>query len=490
MRLVKHFLAGVATCMVIATDAPPAMAQAWPDKPVRWIVGYPPGGGADILARLIGAHVAHSIGQPVVVENRPGASASLGADAAAKAAPDGYTFLVADVGMLVHNIALFRKLPYDPVKNFVSVALFTQTPLMLIAGPNEEARTVQEYVARAKAQPGKFSIASPGAGAHHFGLELFKLKAGIDVVTIPYKGAGPAVLDVVGGQVPVLMTDPSSAAAMLRAGKLRALAVASRARLPEFPAVPTLSESVLPNFEAYVWAGLVAPTGTPAAVVTRINAEVQKALHSPDLVKRFSDLGLSTKAGPPEEMTELWKADLAVWPDVIRRLGVVYTGAAAPYRNCAPAMSSLLSCCVTVLRLAQLAVGPPHITAVSTAECSKPRVWPISCRTRPLMSFMNRPPPAGNNCSALPSAALASWKPTLVLNSRSPDPVPPLGGGEKPTAALEKAAPPPNANAPTRIAGLAAVGSLIALSDASTPTNWNCTSATADQLSNAPWIVL
>lgn len=321
----RHLLAASIGGLLAATFSPFAAAQqAWPDKPIRWLVGYPPGGGADILARLIGNRISQSLGQPVVVENRPGASGSLAADAAAKAPPDGYTFLFCDVGMMVHNTALFRRLPYDPVHSFVSVGLITQTPLMLLAGPTEEAQTVREYIEKAKAHPGKFSIASPGAGAHHFGLELFKLKAGIDVTTIPYKGAGPAIVDVVGGQVPTVMTDPSSAFSMLKAGKLRALAVASKTRMPEFPNLPTLSETVLPNFEAYVWAGLAAPNGTSPAVVMRMNTEIQKALNAPDIANRFSDLGLRTKPGGPEEMTELWRADMAIWPDVIRRLGVVY----------------------------------------------------------------------------------------------------------------------------------------------------------------------
>lgn len=319
----RTFLAAIGLIAMIGI-APAAVAQTWPDKPIRWVVGYPPGGGADILARLLGNHISQSLGQPIVIENKPGASGSLAADFTAKSPADGYTFLFADVGMMVHNTALYRNLPYEPGKAFVSVGLFTQTPLMLLAGPAEEAQSVRAYVAKVKAQPGKFSIASPGAGAHHFGLELFKLKAGIDVTTIPYKGAGPAINDVVGGQVPTVMTDPSSAAAMLRAGKLRALAVASKARLPEFPDVPTLGETVLPNFEAYVWAGLVAPAGTPPSAVARMNAEIQKALHAPDIAKRFSDLGLRTKPGTPDEMNALWKADMAVWPDLIRRLGVVY----------------------------------------------------------------------------------------------------------------------------------------------------------------------
>ena len=323
MQITRRRICGMGAALAL-TASGPGSAQTWPSRPIRWLVGYPAGGGADILARLIGGHVAEALGQPIVVENRPGASASIATELAVKAPPDGYTFLVADVGMLVHNTALFRRLPYDPVRQLAPVALFTRTPLMLLAGPAEPAQSVQDYVARAKASPGRMSIASPGAGAHHFGLEQFKLQAGLDMVTVPYKGAGPAVVDVVGGQIATVMTDPSSAAAMLRAGKLRALAVASKERLPEFPTVPTLSESVLPGFEAYVWAGLVAPAGTPASAIERMNAEVQKALRLPQVAARFAELGLSTRVASPEEMGELWKADMAVWPAVIRRLGVFY----------------------------------------------------------------------------------------------------------------------------------------------------------------------
>ncbi len=318
-RLLRWVTISLATSVITATQA-----QSWPDKPVRWIVGYPAGGGADIVARLVGGHVSQNIGQPVIVDNRPGAAGSIGADLASKAPADGYTFLIADGGTLVHNTALFRKLSYEPAKSFTAVSLFTQTPLMLIAGPAESSKTIQEYVAKVKAQPGQFSIASPGAGAHHFGLEQFKLQAGLPVTTIPYKGAGPAVADVAAGQVPTVVTDPSAAAALLRAGKLRALAVTSQTRLPEYPDVPTVSESVLANFEAYVWVGLVAPASTPPAIITRMHAEIQKALSDPAIIKRFQDFGLSTKLATTTEMTELWRADMKVWPDVIRKLGIVY----------------------------------------------------------------------------------------------------------------------------------------------------------------------
>ncbi len=286
--------------------APHAGAQVWPDKPVRWIVGFPPGGGADIVARLIGASVAQNLGQPINVENRPGAFGSIGAELAARSHPDGYTFLVADTGTLVHNTALFRKLPYNPTKDFTPVGLFVQTPLMLIVGPGDDAKTIQ------------------GAGAHHFGLEHFKRQAGLDMNIVPYKGAGPAVNDVVAGHLPAVMTDPSTASAMLRAGKLRALAVSSKSRLPEFPDVPTMTESVLPGFEAYAWVGLVAPSNTPAAIASRMHGAIQKALHDPEVVKRLSDFGLSPRLASSSEMGDLWKSDMRIWPDVIRQLGVFY----------------------------------------------------------------------------------------------------------------------------------------------------------------------
>ena len=319
-------------CALLCALAGEALAQAgatgsavsWPTRPVHWIVPYPAGGAADLVTRLVVGNIGGALGQPIVVEYRPGASGTIGAAAVAKAAPDGYTFLFSDVGVLVHNTALFRSLPFDPVKDLVPVGLFGRTPIMLIAGPGESARTLQEFVARAKAATGaaRLNIAAPAAGAHHFALEVFKLRTGVDAQTVPYQSAAQAVQAVLGGQLPALMTDPSMVMPAVRAGKLRVLGVAAGARMPELQDVPTFSESVAPGLEVYAWAGLTAPMGTPQPAIQRMNAEIQKALNAPELVRRFGEFGLQTRPGTPEEMGALWKAELAIWPEVIRKLGL------------------------------------------------------------------------------------------------------------------------------------------------------------------------
>src|SRR4051812_39758381 len=274
-----RLLAALFSIVALAAGAS-ALAQDYPAKPVRLIVPYPPGGGTDFFARLVGAKIAEGLGQQMLIENRPGAATIIGAEAAAKSPADGYTILLADSGTLAANPSLYRKLPYDPQKDFAPISLTARFALLLVANPSRlNAGSPKEFIDEAKKAPGKLDFASPGPGSpHHLAMALFMQQAGIAVNHIPYKGAAPAVQDLLGGQVPVMFLDLATARPHVQTGKLKALGVASPRRLASLPDVPTLAESGLPGFEAWAWQGLLAPAGTPAAVLMRLRTEYAKAV--------------------------------------------------------------------------------------------------------------------------------------------------------------------------------------------------------------------
>jgi tripartite-type tricarboxylate transporter receptor subunit TctC len=298
-------------------------AQTWPSKPLRLVVGFPAGGGADAVARLLADAMSPGVGQQILVDNRPGASGTIAAEHVARSPADGQSFLLADQGTLVFATALFARLPFDPAKDLAPVGTVMRGNLFVVAGPASKAASLRELMDEARAQPGKINYASAGLSTvHHLAMELFKQRAGLDMPSVVYRGAGPAIQDVLGGQVPITMMDFAVAGSHVRAGKLRALAVTSRSRLPMQPDVPTIAEIVAPDFEVTLWLGMVAAAATPRPIVERINAELAKALASDPVRTRLGALGFEPYPTTPAQMGELLKADLAFWPDLIRKWGI------------------------------------------------------------------------------------------------------------------------------------------------------------------------
>ena len=298
-----------------------AFAQSWPNKPIKFVVGFAPGGATDVVGRLMAKKIGDALGQPIVIENRAGGSSNIGAEVVAKAAPDGYTFYVCAITSAI-NVSLFPKLPFDFAKDFEPVALFANVPNILVVHPSVPAKTVKELIDYARAQPGKLSYASSGAGTSiHLSAELFKMLANVDMVHIPYKGSGPAMTDMIGGQVQVMFDNMPSALPHVKAGKLRALAVTSAQRSPSAPDVPTMNEAGVAGFDVQSWFGLVAPKGTPKEIIARVNAEAVKALGSADIKERFLDLGAVPGPMSPEAFGEYIRAEIIRWGEVVKASG-------------------------------------------------------------------------------------------------------------------------------------------------------------------------
>jgi len=310
-----------ATLAILAPHAA-AAADAYPAKPVRFVVAFPPGGGTDIIARSIAQKLAERIAQQVVVDNRPGAGGNIGTDMVAKSAPDGYTLLMGSAGPLAINASLFGKMPFDPIKDLAPVTLAASTPNVLVVHPALRAATLKELIALAKARPGEINFASSGHGTPaHLAGELFNLMAGVKMVHVPYKGAAPALADLLGGQVQIMFSTMPPALPHVRDGKLRALAVTSAKRSPAAPELPTVDETALPGFEANTWHGVVVPAGTPGAIVARLNREIVAILHLPDVVERFSSQGAEALGSTPEEFAAYIKSETLKWAKVVRDSG-------------------------------------------------------------------------------------------------------------------------------------------------------------------------
>ena len=311
--------AGAALALLLALAAAPAAAESYPSRTIRVIVPYAAGGTNDILARLVSAKLQAAWGQPVVVDVRTGAGGNLGADLVAKAEPDGYTLLVTASPPLSINASLYRNLPFDPAKDFAPVSLMIEVPNLLEVNLKVPATTVAELVALAKAKPGTMNFGSQGNGTtSHLAGELLKLKAGIDVTHVPYRGTAPALNDLVAGNIQFLFDNLVSSLPFVRAGTLRALAVGSAVRSPALPDVPTLIESGFPDFESTAWFAMVAPAGTPASIVTRLSDGVAAALRQPDTEARMKDLGATTVASTPEALGARIKAEIARWAPVVK----------------------------------------------------------------------------------------------------------------------------------------------------------------------------
>jgi len=310
-----------ATLAILAPHAARA-ADAYPAKPVRFVVAFPPGGGTDIIARAIAQKLAERIAQQVVVDNRPGAGGNIGTDIVAKSAPDGYTMLMGSAGPLAINASLFGKMPFDPIKDLAPVTLAASTPNVLVVHPSLKAATVKELIALAKARPGEINFASSGHGTPaHLAGELFNSMAGVKMVHVPYKGAAPALADLLGGQVQLMFSTMPPALPHVKDGKLRALAVTSAKRSPAAPDLPTLDEIALPGFEANTWHGVVVPAGTPATIVARLNREIVAILHLPDVVERFSSQGAEALGSTPEEFAAYIRSETLKWAKVVRDSG-------------------------------------------------------------------------------------------------------------------------------------------------------------------------
>jgi tripartite-type tricarboxylate transporter receptor subunit TctC len=309
-----------AAASVLAT--PLAQAQKFPDKPVRFIVPFPPGGGNDILARAIGPKLSELLGQPVLIDNRAGAGGNMGTDLAAKSAPDGYTIVIASNQVTI-NPWLYSKLPFDIEKDLVPVAQAASVPMVLVVNPEVKANNVREFIALAKANPGKLNHATPGTGTpQHIAFEVFNHAAGINVTHVPYKGTGPALADLIGGQVQSAIGTMASVEPYVKAGKLKALGVTTPRRSQAMPNVPTIAESALPGFEVPLWYSILAPAGTPRDVVARLSADIAKVLQTPDVRERLTGQGFEVHYLNADQMADLMKRDTARWQKSIKEIGL------------------------------------------------------------------------------------------------------------------------------------------------------------------------
>ena len=316
------FACGVALLLALLVSQA-ALAQAWPNRPVRFLVPFAAGAGInDIMARLVGQHLGAGLGQPVVIENRAGAGGIAGTEAAAKAAPDGYTFLMTNVS-LVTSAYLYSRLPYDPQQDFVPVTLVATSPLMLVVHPAVAAKSVQELIALAKANPGRLNFGSGGVGSTpHLSVELFKSAAGIDAVHVPYKGGAPALNDLISGQLSFMIENVPGTMPFVKGGKLRALAITSAQRSLLEPALPTMAESGVRDYEVVGWQGLFGVAGTPPDIVVRLQAEVGKVLRLPEVRERLAALGAEPIGSTPAEFGAFVRAENARWGRIIREKGM------------------------------------------------------------------------------------------------------------------------------------------------------------------------
>ena len=312
-----------ATLLTLALITPQHLqAQPYPSKPVRLIVPYAPGGATDIISRASAIELSKTLGQSVVVDNRPGAGGNVGAEMAAKSAADGYTMLMSASSL--HGITpfLYSKLSYDPNKDLAPVIVFASFANVLVLNPGVKANSLKELIALVKAQPGKLACASSGSGSTiHMSCEMFKQMLGLDITHVPYRGSGPALTDLLGGQVHMMFDNIPSAISHIRSGKLRALATTGPVRSVTLPELPTMIEAGLPGYESTAWFGLAMPVGTPKEIIVRMNAEGQKAAKAPEFVKRMSDLGYEIVGGTPEQMAAMIQDEIKRWGPIVKASG-------------------------------------------------------------------------------------------------------------------------------------------------------------------------
>ena len=317
MKKILGWLAALLVCLPVL-----AQAQAWPTKPIRIIVSYAAGGGVDITARLLAPKLSEALGQPILIENRAGSGGVIGGEVAAKAAPDGYTFLL-DASSHSVNPSLQAKMPFDTLKDLVPVSLILRVPNVLVVNPGFKVDSVKALIAEVKSKPGQYSYASSGNGsAQHLAAELFKAQAGLFMVHIPYRGGAPAILDVMSGQVPMFFGNLASASAHIKSGKVKALAVTGRARSPAMPNLPTVAEAGLPGYEVYEWNAMFAPAGVAPEIIDRMQREVVKALALPDVRERLAGLGAEIVGGTPAELERFRRSELDKWSVIVKRASI------------------------------------------------------------------------------------------------------------------------------------------------------------------------
>jgi len=301
----------------------PAWAQTYPSKPISIVVGFAPGGGIDVVMRSLAPGLQQRLGQPVIIENRPGATGMIAASYVAKAPADGYTLFPGDGGTLALNGALYSKLPYDPIKDFAPISLVIRAPILIVANPQAPFSDLRGLIEYSKRQPGGIPYGSPGNGTiHQLAMELLSRRAGFPVRAVQYKGAGAAVVDILGGQVPIGPIDTIVALQYVTAGKLKALAVLTPKRIPQLPNVPTAAEAGVEGVEVFPWIGLCAPRATPANIVARLSSEVREVVTSPEVSKRFTDLGMEPFATTPEQFDTFIKQEIARWHPLIKELNI------------------------------------------------------------------------------------------------------------------------------------------------------------------------
>ena len=321
----RFALGSIASAVVLGASllgGTSAMAQAYPTKPVTIIVPFAAGGTTDILARIIGQALTAELGQSVVVDNRAGAGGNIGGQAAAKAAPDGHTLFMGTVGTHAINASLYKKMPFDPVKDFAPLTRVANVPNLLVANPAQPYKSVKDLIAYAKANPGKVNFGSSGNGSSiHLSGELFKSLAKVDMQHVPYKGSAPAVTDLLGNQIGIMFDNMPSAIQHVRSGKLVPLAVTTAKRSPELPNVPTIAEAGVPGYEATSWFGMFAPAGTPAPVLAKLNAAIVKVLAQPDVKKKINEQGAEVYSETPEQFAAFIQAESVKWGKVVKESG-------------------------------------------------------------------------------------------------------------------------------------------------------------------------
>ncbi len=321
-------IALMGACTLAAAGLLPAAAMAqpdaqWPSKPIKWVVPFPPGGAMDVIARTLGEKAGRTLGQPFVIENRPGAGGNIGADAVAKSPADGYTIMITSIGMAT-NKALYPRLSYDPVKDFAPISLLAIVPNVLVVNTAKTTdKSVADVIAHAKRDPGKLTYASAGNGTSiHLAGEVFASMAGLNLLHVPYKGSGPAVTDMLGGQVDLMFDSITSARPHIQAGKLRALGVTSAKRSATLPDVPTIAEAGVPGYEVSPWFAVFAPAGTPAAIVNKINAALIDAMKQPDTVAKFETIGAEPIGTTPQQLATHLDKELARWGALIKERNI------------------------------------------------------------------------------------------------------------------------------------------------------------------------
>lgn len=323
MRIFKYWLVAVTACLGATASVTAVSAEAFPTRPIKIVVAYAAGGGTDALVRTVSAQLSIQLGQPILVDNRPGGAAVIAADMVAKSPGDGYTIFSADNGSLIFNTALFKKLPYNPRKDFSPIGMMARDPLVLAVNPSASFNTAKELIDAIRKNPAKISYASPGVGSpHHIAMEMLKKYAKLDVVHVPYKGAAPAIQDVAGGQLPLMVVDTAAGLQMIKTGRLKALATFSKERLPLLPDVPTLMELGYADVEAVAWLGLVVPSSTPKDTVEKLSVELQKAINTPSVRATLVNMGLEPTPSHSIDMAKHWENETRYWPKLIQERNI------------------------------------------------------------------------------------------------------------------------------------------------------------------------